>query len=69
MNDKVDRWISVAYRERCSGIQIAMSDIELIFAVGREAYARGVQMKMGVAELRVYVSDAVFDFVQKVRKN
>ena len=66
---QIDKLVEQAYYARCSGIQIDVMDIGKVFAVGRQAYGQGVQMKMGVGELNVYVADKVRDFVEVIRKN
>lgn len=66
---QIDKLVEQAYYARCSGIQINVMDIGKVFAVGRGAYAQGEQMKMGLAERKVYVADKVRDYVEVIRKN
>ena len=56
-----DKRIDVAYRNRCSGIQIDIMDISKVFREGQKAIDNGAD--------DVTLSQVIFDFVQTIRKN
>ena len=51
----IDAKIDRAYRENCCGIQINMTDIPKVFAVGREAVAAGLDDEQVAIAIRGYV--------------
>lgn len=57
---KGDR-VEVAYRARCSGIEINIMDISKVYAVGKRAIADGAD--------DTALGDAIYAFVQTIRLN
>lgn len=55
---QIDKMVEQAYYKRCSGIQIMVSDMGKVLAVGRQAFAEGQDLE-----------EAVAAFVEKIRQN
>lgn len=57
-NRKIEKEIEYIFGMYCQGIQIAMMDVVEVFKVGREAHAKGEDMR-----------EAICKFVETIRKN
>lgn len=56
--NKIDAMIEDAYRETCSGIEIAILDIPKVFQAARQALAEGKDLK-----------ESIRSFVETIRLN
>lgn len=65
---KLDAFIESIYYKNCSGIEINIMDIGKVFAAGRVAYAEAFANGAGT-EIPFFVTRAVVDFVNTIRKN
>lgn len=61
--NKLDERIDRAFKRRCEGIQIGVMDLGKIFTAGYEAVAKDPTITDEA------LADAVFAFVQTIRKN
>jgi len=60
---KTDKRIERLYYQRCSGIQINIMDISKVFRAGHAAIAANPQIDDPM------LGQAIYDFVQTIRKN